>query len=53
LPDCSAWFLHLQGFIYHHKYCWIPEMMQMAGLQFQRKCLLLKLPFVCQMSHFL
>jgi hypothetical protein len=53
LPECSAWYFHLQGFMYHHKYCWILEMMQMAGLQFQRKCLILNLPFVCKISHFL
>ena len=42
---------HLQGFTYNHMYCWILEMMlQMTGQQFKRKCLLLKLSFVCKIS---
>jgi hypothetical protein len=44
---------HLQGLIRRHLYCWTLEMIQVPRLEFNRKCLLLKLPLVCNISYVL
>jgi len=43
---------HIHGFVHRPVFCWTLEMMiQMNGLQFKKKCHLLRLFFVCQFCY--